>query len=271
MKRLTTLIVVMGILLAAGLSCAGPDSRDDRDPTATPAVTATSPESPAENATESEPSATLEAGTPTETIAATATATHTSEPSPTPTLEAPSATASPTATATAFPLGLEASLPQTDQLSDPGFFLANQGSLSALDLANSYNDSSAHLERLDEWGFKEHLFREFGRDSAGDADPVPLYLLTTVNEYGSPEQALDAMDWLRALNSSQGHEFVDPAPEIGDLTIASGVETADGTPSAIVFVQMGPRIYAYFAQSGDPLAFVLALAEQNTRRINEAT
>jgi len=279
MRRITPLFLLFGMLLIIVSSCTGPDSRDDDDGTATPTPTmevATAPEEPTEaedqgRATEREtrtPGATPEA-TGTEPEQAEPTATATSEPNPTPTA-AETPTEAPTPSPTPLPLDLEASLPSIEQLGDPGYFLANQGSQSALDLANSYSDSSAHLERLDNWGFKEHLFREFGREPAGPDDALPSYVLATVNEYGSPEQAGEAMDWLESLNRSQGHEFVDPAPAFGDRAIASSVATADGTPSSIVFVQVGPRVYAYFAQGGQPLEFVMRLAEENTRRITEA-
>lgn len=274
MRRITPLLLLLAVLVVA---CTGPDNRDDNDSTATP--TATVPATPvAAGATPTEEQARATAGetetpqaTPdaTEDETAEPTRTATSEPIPTPTTEVtPTEAASPTPTPLA--MGLEESLPLIEQLGDPGFYLANQGSQSALDLANSYSDSSAHLERLDNWGFKEHQFREFGREPTGPDDPLPVYVLATVNEYGSPEQANEAMDWLESLNRSQGHEFVDPPPTFGDRTIASSVATADGAPSSIVFVQIGPRVYAYFAQGGQPLDFVLRLAEENTRRILEA-
>jgi hypothetical protein len=172
-----------------------------------------------------------------------------------------------TPTATEIAIGLEASLPGVELLPAPGFVLANQGTRTALELANSYADSSAHLERLNEWGFKEHHFREFSRESEGEDDPAPTFVLTTVNEYADAVQAAAALNWLRSLNASQGHTFVDPAPELGDAAIASSVATAEGTPSSIVFVQIGPRIYAYFAQGGAPLEFCLTLAGTNTARI----
>ncbi len=257
----------IAILVVMIVACAGPDDRDDADPTAiSPAV-----ETPAADSTEeSTPPAAQISATATSQLA-TPTTTATSEPTPTRTPVAPTATLTPAPTATSFALGLEASMPSVDQLPDPGYFLANQGSLSALDLANSYSEPSAHLERLNEWGFKEHLFREFSRESSGAADPLPTYILTTVNEYGSSEQAGEAMDWLRSLNGSQGHEFVDPPPELGDLAMASTVSTAEGVPSAIVFVQLGSRVYAYFAQGGDALTLVLDLARVNTQRILDAT
>ena len=248
-------------------ACAGPEDRDDSDPTATAVervqqVTPTPESTPSESAAGDEPDPT--AGEPA-TASPTASSSPTPEP-PTPTPE-PTATSTATVTATPIPVDLAASLPTADQLPEAGYFLANQGTRSALELANSYADSSAHLERLNNWGFKEHHFREYSRETGGNA--APFYVLTTVNEYGDDDLATDALDWLRSLNSSQGHTFVDPEPELGDGAFASSVQTADGSQTSIVFVQLGPRIYAYFGQGGEPLEFVLQLAESNTERIME--
>ena len=250
-------------LIALIVACAGPDDRDDSDPTRTLAEQPTelAVTSSATDESEADASPTDDAtGSPTETAAPTPS--PTTPPSPTPT-EEPAATETPTA----LPVNLDESLPGAEDLPGENYFLANEGTQSALDLANSYQDSSAHLERLDEWGFREHIFREYSHESTGEGDPLPGYVLTTVNEYGSDEQAADALDWLRSLNASQGQEFVDPDPDLADGAFASSVGTADGTRTAIVYVQLGPRVYAYFAQGGEPLDFVLELATDNTSRI----
>ncbi len=258
-KRILIVTLLSGLVVLAS-ACAGPDNRDDTDPTPTTVAQPTIPTQVALNTatTTTEPSPTA-AATATTEATPIATSTETPEP-PTPTPE-------PTPTATAIPISLAESLPQTDELPGEGFFLANQGARSALDLANSYADATAHLERLNEWGFKEHLFREYSRESQGNDDTVPFYVLTTVNEYGGDEQAADALDWLRSLNASQGQEFVEPDPELADGAFASSVLASDGTRTAIVYVRVGPRIYAYFAQGGEPLAFALELAESNTKKI----
>ena len=250
-------------LVALVIACAGPDDRDDTDPTRTlaeqPTEVAVTPSPTDETGADASPTEDA-TGSPTETAEPTPSPTTPSSPTPT---EEPAATETPTA----LPVNLDESLPGAGDLPGENYFLANEGTQSALDLANSYQDSSAHLERLDEWGFQEHVFREYSRESTGEDDPLPGYVLTTVNEYGSDEQAADALDWLRSLNASQGQEFVDPDPELADGAFASSVGTADGTRTAIVYVQLGPRVYAYFAQGGEPLDFVLELATDSTARI----
>ncbi|CAN5620610.1 hypothetical protein BH23CHL2_BH23CHL2_09620 [soil metagenome] len=264
--QLFALIGVIALIVA--VACAGPERRDDTDATSPPAVP------PTDAAAAASPSITSdEASNPTREDA-TPTPIEVASPTPSPVSEAATPTVEPTATATVtatpIPISLDDSLPGTEDLPGEGFFLANQGTLTALDLANSYQDASAHLERLDNWGFKEHVFREYSRDLTGPDDPIPGYVLTTVNEYGSGDQAADALDWLRSLNASQGQVFVDPDPDLGDGAFASSVETADGSSTAIVYVQIGARVYAYFAQGGEPLDFVLELSTDNTQKIMDA-
>lgn len=252
--------VILAVLAAA---CAGPEDRDDADPTATqvaqqPTFEQAVEPSPSLTAT-TEPSPTP-GNSPTPTVSPTAT----SSPTPVP----PTNTPAPTVTATALPLSLGESLPRSEDLPGEGYFLANQGSRSALELANSYSDPSAHLERLNDWGFQEHLFREYGRE--GEDPALPFYVLTTVNEYGDKDLASEALEWLRALNASLGQTFVEPDPDLADGAFASSVQTAEGSQTAIVYVQMGPRIYAYFAQGGTPLDFVMELAQSNTAVIEGA-
>lgn len=244
------------LVLIAG-ACSGPDSGDDADPTATPLPTATATESPTPTP---EPTETPE---PSPTVPEEA-ATPTAEGGE-PTAEAPPGTeAAPTE---AIPqIGLVETLPSLEELPGDGFVLANQGSRTALELANAYSDSSAHLERLTTWGFAEHHFREFSRESTGPEDPVPNYVLATVNVYGTPELANEAIEWFDEFNRLQGHQVVDPPP-VGENAIASEVPTADGTPTAITFIRLGPRVYVYFASGGHPMSLLTQMAQNTFARI----
>lgn len=268
MKQRTLRVLVVGTLAVALAfaiaACSGPESSDDSDPTATLVPTeARAPTEEAESTATEEPEVTEEpTDQPTEEpTEPEETATQAVEPT-----EEPSPTPEPSPTSTVQAIDLEEALPTADDFPNEGFALANQGFLSDLDLANAYSESSEHLERLDDWGFEEHYFREFNGEGSDD-ESVPSYVLTTGNVYGSPEQAEEAMDWLRRLNSNQGHEFVDPAPDLGDYSIASTVDTADGTPTAIIFVQVRERVYAVFASAGNPLEFVMTVAEKMMERL----
>lgn len=245
---------VLGVALAA---CSGPDEPAGQLATATPTATATL-------AASATPEATATAtASPTPEFTATPEATATPVASPTP--EA-TATATPEPTATLAPVGLADALPSLEELPMQGFNVANQGTRTQLELANAYTDASAHADRLNQWEFKEHHFREFSHQRSGPEDPAPAYLLATINEYGSPELADEALAWLRGYNLSQGHSEADP-PELGNNAIASTVPRSDGQPTAFVAVRSGSRVYVYYAEEGDPLAFALQTAESVFERV----
>ncbi len=234
------------VILLVAAACSGPETNDDTDPTPTLMPTATASPTPSPTPTATLTPTPTPSPTPTVTPTPTLGPSATPEPSPTPTI---------TPTPTPEPLSLDESLPDLQELPAEGFVVANQGTLTALDLANAYADPSAHLDRLNEWEFKAHVFREFTHERSGPDDPLPAFMLATVNEYGSAEHADLALDWLKRLGTSQGQKSVEP-PKVGDRAIASTVERADGAPTATVFVRYGPRVYAYYAEEGDPLPFV---------------
>jgi hypothetical protein len=236
------------VLVAA---CSGPDSGDDRDPTPTPTHTPTPTVTPTPSPTATPtipPTATPE---PTATLEATATATT-----------AASSDASPTTSAAASPTSATGTLldglPTVEEL--PAIYeIAAEGSRTAQELANAYADKSAHLQRLDEWGFKNHVYREFQRPSAGPDDPLPNYLLATINEYGSPEQADAALEWLTSTDRALGAQ--EPAaPEIGDNRAATTVPTSTGIPTAKIYVRKGALLYVYYAEGGQPLDAIAQVA-----------
>jgi hypothetical protein len=226
------LIAFAGALIAA---CQGPETGDDRDPTPTPTATAsaTPTEIPPTATATPEPTAT---NTPTPTVTATPT-----EPSGSP------ATGSPAGN-TGEPRDR---LPLLSELPGEGYTITEEGTRTAQELANAYADPAAHLRRLDEWGFKRHAYRAFVRTPSGPDDPLPPSILATINEYGSDEQAENALQWLLRLAMSQGATEVEP-PRIGDNAVAITLPTADNVPTASLYVRQGPYIYVYFAEGGDP-------------------
>lgn len=241
-------------LLAAGLivlACTGPDTGDDRDPTPTPTATPTATATYTPTLTPTpQPTATL---TPTAT--STRTVTPTRAASPTPSL-AP----------TTAPTGPSDLLPTLAEVPGEGWSVAEEGTRTAQELADAYQDSAAHLARLEQWGFKAHFYRAFARSSTGDTDPVPTTALTTINEYGSPEQAEEALAFLKGLGVSQGAQEVDP-PDVGDNAVAITLPTAAGIPTASLYVRHGSSIFVYFAQGGDPLPTVAAIATAVFQRV----
>ncbi len=158
-------------------------------------------------------------------------------------------------------------LPRPDELSEAGYIVADEGERSQEQLAGAYDDQTAHLLRLEEWGFRQHVYREFTRQ-ASDANQRPPYVLATVNVYGSPAQANDAFKWLEDLQLNQGAKNA-AAPEIGDAAVAITVATQEGIPTASVYVLYGSSTFVYYAQGGDPLPEVIAVAERVFERIGD--
>lgn len=231
-------VVLLTVVLILLLACSGPDSGDDADPTPTPTAT---------------PTATPIPPTATPTVVPTATPMPSPTVSPTITSASPTAGASPTAVAE-----LQSLLPTLVDLpgGGAGYIIAEEGSRSAQELA-TYSDPAAHLQRLNSWGFKRHVFRAFARDD--EAGGLPLTILATINEYGSPDQATDALTWLQRLATTQGATEAEP-PKLGDEAVAVTQPTASGVPTASIYVRVGATVFVYFAQGGDPLPAVSSIA-----------
>ena len=234
------------LLIAA---CSGPATGDDSDPTPTATATSVPTETPTSTPT-TPPTPTL-APTPAATPSPTLGASPTSNASPSAAIGSPTATNPP----------LKDALPKLAEMPSDGYIIAAEGTRTAQELANAYADNSAHLQRLTDWGFKAHVYREFTRDVSGPDDPLPFDILCTVNVYGSPEQAQLAIDFLKKLDLSQGKQ-VAAAPALGDVAIALTVPTATGVPTASIYVRKGDSVYVYFAQGGKPLDSIAAIAQK---------
>lgn len=249
-RRAPWLAWVAVALLA--VACSGPATGDDSDPTPTASATATV-------------TATVEP-TQSPTTEPAATPTRESSPVSSPILSSP-ASASPTRNAsptvdalpTSASQALRELLPTVAELPGQGYTITAEGTRTQQELANNYADPAAHLQRLTDWGFKGHVYREFSRDPSGPNDPLPGYVLATINVYGSPEQAQAALDWLTRNGTSQGWQQVD-APTLGDAAAALTAPTATGAPTASIYVRANDRVYVYFAEGGQPLDAVRAIA-----------
>lgn len=238
-RRLLPVVALLVVVLA--LACSGPESGDDSDPTPTPTTT---------------PTATPVPPTPTTppTVVPTATVAASPTISPTAASASPTLGASPTAIAE-----LQSRLPALTDLPNggEGYSIAEEGTRSAQELANAYADPAAHLQRLNTWGFKRHVFRAFVRGD--EADGRPSTILATINEYGSPDQASDALLWLNRLATTQGATEAEP-PALGDEAVAVTQPTSGGVPTASIYIRDGAYVYVYFAQGGDPLPAISTIA-----------
>lgn len=266
--RLAGISIAATLLLAA---CSGPDDFGDAQPTPTPIATETAAPSPTP---EPEPSPTDE---PTATSEPTPAASPTaeSEPVTSPTVDVePTADTEPTTESTPEPEptgdvpSAEEALPSLEEVGEGGYMLVDQGERTAQQLAQAYMDADGHLERLEEWGFQQHVYREFTRNDSDQAEP-PRYILATVNVYGSPEQADIALQWLQGFQTNQGAGVVE-APQLGDASVALTVRTAQGEDTASVYVRLGDRTYIYYGQGANPLPKVLEVATRVVERLQGA-
>jgi hypothetical protein len=262
-----SLIVGAMVLITA---CSGPDEFGSGAPTQVPSPTTTPTEQPSPTP-EPAPTSTLEPSpTPSPEPAPSATSEPEPENTPTPEVE-PTPEPEPTSTSmpTPQPPGAMESLPTLEDFGNGGYVLADQGERSAEQLASAYVESSAHLQRLEDWGFQQHVYREFTRTPGeSDAEP-PRYVLATINVYGSPEQAAMALQWLERLQLNQGAASVDP-PELGEEAVAVTVRTSQGEDTASVYIRSGDRTYIYYAQGDDPLPMVLDLSKRVFERLRQA-
>ena len=263
--RLAGISIAVTLLLAA---CSGPDDFGSALPTQSPVATETSvptPTSAPEPTPTEEPTATIEPTTETSPTAE-------SEPEMSPTVDVePTVESEPTAESTPEPAppaetpSAEASLPSLEEVGEGGYMLVDQGERTDQQLAQAYMDSAGHLERLEEWGFQQHVFREFTRNDSEQAEP-PRYILATVNVYGSPEQADMALQWLQGFQTNQGAGVAD-TPQIGDASVALTVRTSQGEDTASVYVRLGDRTYIYYGQGANPLPKVLEVANRVIERL----
>jgi hypothetical protein len=268
-RQARTLLLSTGLIAVFVLvSCSGPDEFGGASTTpvstSVPSPTATEDTEIQATPTGSMTSSpTVEAdSTPTPTDAEPSpTAEPTQEPEPTPTEE-------PEPIPTTQAISAMDALPRLEELTEAGYLVADQGDRTAEQLAQAYSDTTAHLVRLDEWGFQQHVFREFSRNETGPDDPLPTYVLATVNVYGSSEQADLALQWLGRFQTNQGQTAVD-APDLGDAAIALTVTTAQGEPSASLYIRLDARVYIYYAQGNEPLPEVVAIAERVFGRLTD--
>ena len=258
-------LIAAAVFLIAG--CSGPDQFGNGAPTPIPSPTPIPTEVPSPTP-EPDPTATSEPS-PTPSPEPQPSATPEPEPQDTPTPDVeptPEPEPTPASTPTAQPPGAMDSLPVLEDFDNAGFILADQGERSAEQLAQAYIETAAHLQRLEDWGFQQHVYREFTR-SAGESDAEPPgYVLATINVYGSPEQAALALQWLERLQLNQGATAVDP-PELGEEAVAVTVRTSQGEDTASVYIRSGNRTYIYYAQGDNPLPMVLELSQRVFERL----
>jgi hypothetical protein len=189
-------------------------------------------------------------------------------PTPSPAPSTPGATPAP-------PASLLDQLPGLADL-PPGFALDFEDpDVTAPEIAANYPDPSAHLDRLQAWGFAGSAYREFSIPSPGVNDAMQRMIIfrAQVSRYGSPESTGEALRFqVEAAKSRQGWSLTEVSTQpLGDETVAlQGTAESDGTTFivAILLVRRGDLLYRYEGASlgYNPYPDVVAIAERALSR-----
>lgn len=189
-------------------------------------------------------------------------------PTPSPTLGTPGATPAP-------PASLLDQLPGLADL-PAGFALDFEDpDVTAPEIAANYPDPSAHLDRLQGWGFAGSAYREFSIPSPGINDALQRMIIfrAQVSRYGSPESTGEALRFqVEAAKSRQGWDLAQVSVQpLGDETVAlQGTVESQGTTFivAVLLVRRGDLLYRYEGASlgYNPYPDVVAIAERTLSR-----
>jgi hypothetical protein len=165
---------------------------------------------------------------------------------------------------------IEVTLPWTLNLPD-GFVVTREQAQSPEEVARDFEpDAAGYLERLHQWGFVQAHMRAFTHPWAADTQMDVLF--AQVVEYGSPEQAAEALAFAQNVTLNEEGFSEATAQAFGDRTIAAtGTQvTEDGTTRevAVVLVQISNRVYAYSgsARTYMPLPDVYRIAVDSLSR-----
>ncbi len=168
---------------------------------------------------------------------------------------------------------LEVTLPWTLNVPN-GFVVTRAQSQSSEEVAEAFAaDPLAHQDRLQQWGFVQAHIRTL--TLLGVQPHQTEVLVSQVVEYGSPEQAAEALTFEHSYaQSTDGMVDVQVVPLGAGAAAATGTHVADdGTTReiAIVWVQISNRVYAYggTSQTHPPLPEVHAIAAESLARTGD--
>lgn len=185
--------------------------------------------------------------------------TRTPTPMPSPELTAtvaPTPTAVPTATPTPAPSSLLDKLPTLADMPTGFAMTAEEASLSTAEIASSYPDPNAQLDRLKQWGFAGSAFRSFSIPSPGLNDLMQRMVAFSaqVTRYGSPANALASIQFqIKDTMGRPGAQLSQVSVvTIGDQAFAlEGSMTSENTKiiTAILYVRQGNLLFRYQGNS----------------------
>jgi type II secretory pathway pseudopilin PulG len=215
-------------------------------------------------------------GTLTATVAApAATATV---PAPTATTVPPTATAvantpteeggnggdDPAPTKKPSPPKIGEMLPTDNDVPD-GFTQTENGKLTKDDVAGSFSDPADAAAKLDDWQWKENVYRiyEIPADADHAADDV-TYLYVSIHRFASSDDASAALPFFaQGVESARKLHEVDINEQLGDEMIAAAGPD-DGSNEVTLYIRNGNRLIRVtaFAESGDSTDEAVKLAKK---------
>ena len=148
-------------------------------------------------------------------------------------------------------------------MSPRAFALSEEGKLSKAEVAGSFNNSDDAAAKLDEWEWKDNVYRIY--DLSADIEHAPedvTYLYVSIHRFGSPEAAGAALPYFAGeVQNARGLAPLETDQQLGDqmIAVAGG---ASFQRSRSLHPQRPPDPRRSFADAGDSLDDALALAEK---------
>jgi type II secretory pathway pseudopilin PulG len=264
--RVLVAALLIGVLAVAAIFLVnkvreGDDNRDQAAALGTATANAVAPTATvvAPTATSAPPTATSQPPTATATAAAN---------TPTPKGEQASGAASggddPTPTKKPSPPKIGEMLPTDNDVPD-GFAQTENGKLTKDDVAGSFSDPADAATKLDDWQWKENVYRiyEIPADADHAADDV-TYLYVSIHRFGSSDDASAALPFFaQEIESARDLHEIDINQHLGDEIVAAA-GPKDGSNEVTLYIRQGNRLIRVtaFADSGDSTDEAVKLAKK---------
>jgi hypothetical protein len=146
-----------------------------------------------------------------------------------------------------------------------GFEQTDDGKLSKADVAGSFSNADDAAAKLDEWQWKDNVYRIF--ELSADREHAPedvTYLYVSIHRFGSAEAAGAALPYFAGeVQNARGLAPVETDQQLGDQMIAVAGGAA-GTNEVGLYIRDGARVIRVtaFSEAGDALDDALALADK---------
>lgn len=158
------------------------------------------------------------------------------------------------------PFDLSLLVPTADMVS-PEMEMVSNGPETAEDVADTYAEPEAHLERLAEWGFRQGYHRQFRLPDALLVHDTVVVVVGLVSEFETPDGARAFIEWNREYHRTCGCndlvlEDADSIPA-GDASYAmTGIPTPRPLEHWVFeWVQLGRVVVVYRIAAEDYYAW----------------